>query len=99
MTDRKTDLFVKLQASLEATHGFLTWADIAWGLQRAIERKKQETINGLISGMTLADLQLAESVAFREMGFAAKEIPAVEVISDADQTLASPVKVKKSRRR
>ncbi len=80
----------------------MRWSDVALGIERALERKRQETINSLFSHMSPADLQLAEQVAHREMGFHAAKAtkPAsIEVITRAPEIQPkSAHKSKRSRR-
>lgn len=86
LPDKKTELFVKLQMAVDGSHGMLSWSDIAIGAARVAERKRQESVTGLVSSLPLADLLLVEEIAHRELGFATtaatKATKPVEIISD-----------------
>jgi hypothetical protein len=97
-TDKAIDLFVKLQSAVDASQGLLTWSDLALGIERLLERKRQESVASLLSSMTAVELHVAKQVAHREMGFSAKPERTVEVVTLNDKQ-QQPSSSKRQKRR
>jgi hypothetical protein len=69
VSDKKVEFFLKLQSAIDASKACISWSDIAVGVQRAIERKRQETVQSLLHGLSLEDLMKIEELTYKELGF------------------------------